>query len=90
MKPIEFSPKLLEKLRTLRRQDKKIFERIEKQLSLFQKDPNYNSLRLHKLKGNLKNVWSISVDKNHRMLYIDEDDTAYFFNIGTHEEVYKK
>lgn len=90
MKVIEFSPKLLEELRTLRRQDKKLFERIDKQLTLFQKDPNHNSLRLHKLKGNLKNVWSISIDKNYRMLFIDGGDSAYFFELGTHDEVYKK
>lgn len=90
MKAIEFSPKLLKELRSLRRKDKNLFERIGKQLALFQKDPNHNSLRLHKLKGNLKNVWSISIDKNYRILYIDEGDSAYFFGLGTHDEVYKK
>lgn len=90
MRSFEFSPKLLEKLQILRRKDKKLFARIEKQLALCQKNPTHHSLRLHKLKGNLKNVWSISIDKNHRMLYIDEGDAVYFFSLGAHDEVYKK
>lgn len=47
-----------------------------------------NSLRLHKLKGKLKNVWSISIDSDYRMLYID-NDCIYFFDFGTHNQIYK-
>ncbi|HLD01660.1 MAG TPA: type II toxin-antitoxin system mRNA interferase toxin, RelE/StbE family [Patescibacteria group bacterium] len=89
MKAIEFSPKLFKKLQTLRQKDKKFFQKVQKQLRLFQQDPNHKSLRAHKLKGNLKNSRSISIDMRIRMAYTEDDKTYYFFAIGTHDEVYK-
>jgi Txe/YoeB family toxin of Txe-Axe toxin-antitoxin module len=49
--------------------DKPLFVKIQKQLKQFQTDPFHNSLRVHKLKGKLKSVWSISIDRKHRALY---------------------
>jgi len=89
MKDIEFSPSLLKKLQAVHHQDKPLFVKIQKQLKLFQIDSRHNSLRLHKLKGELKNVWSISIDRNHRLLYIEDEQSIYFFDMGTHDEVYK-
>ena len=89
MKTIEFSPKVYKKLQSLRRTDKKIYQKIIKQLDLFQANPHHKSLRLHKIKRGKDNIWSISIDEGYRMLYI-EDETIYFFDIGTHDEVYKK
>jgi len=89
MKDIEFSPGLVKKLREIRRKDKPLFLRIQKQLKLFQINPRHNSLRLHKLRGELKNAWSISIDKNYRLLYIEDEKSVYFFDIGTHDQVYK-
>lgn len=90
MKDIEFSPDLLKKLKTISKKDKPLFTKVQKQLRLFQADPRHNSLRLHKLKGNLQNVWSISIDRNCRLLYTEDEDVIYLFDIGTHDQVYKK
>ena len=87
---IEVSPQLDKKLKNIRLKNKKLFVKIEKQLLLFQKDQNHPSLRIHKLKGDLKNVWSISIARSFRMIYTQENDVAYFFDIGKHEEVYRK
>lgn len=89
MKDIEFSPSLLKKLQAVHHQDKPLFIKIQKQLKLFQTDSRHNSLRLHKLKGELKNVWSISIDRKHRLLYTEDEQSIYFFDMGTHDEVYK-
>lgn len=89
MKAIEFSPGLLRKLKATKNKEKPLFTKIQKQLKLFQADPRHNSLRVHKLKGNLKNVWSISVDRNVRLLYMESEESIYFFDIGTHDQVYK-
>lgn len=89
MKTIEFSPDLTKQLAQLKRKDLKLFQRIQKQLKLFKENPQHQSLRLHKLKGDLKDVWSISIDRSHRLLYT-ENETIYFFSFGTHDEVYKK
>lgn len=69
--------------------DAKLFNKIQKQLKLFKKDPKHKSLRLHKVTREVKNTWSISIDKSFRMLYM-EDGFIYFFEMGTHDEVYRR
>lgn len=90
MKPIKLSPDFYKKLQVIRKRDNKLFKKIQKQLKLFQINPRHKSLRLHKITREVKSVWSISIDKSIRMLYIDEDEAFYFFAIGSHDEVYKR
>lgn len=90
MKAIEFSPKVYKKLQAIRRNNKRFHKKIVKQLRILQEDPSHKSLRLHKInrkKG--ENIWSISIDEGYRMLY-QENGRIYFFDIGTHDEVYRK
>lgn len=89
MKAIEFSPKVYKKLQLLRKKDPKLYQKIIEQLDLFEKNPKHRSLRLHKIKYGDAKIWSISLSKGYRMLY-QEDETIYFVNIGTHNEIYKK
>ena len=56
---------------------------------LFRDNPFHHSLRLHKLKGKLLGLWSISIDRNFRLLYSEDEHSIYFFDIGTHDQVYK-
>lgn len=86
----EISPDLNRELRKIKTHNKQLAQKIEKQLSLFQLNHFHPSLRVHKLTGNLSNIWSISVDTNIRGLYILTNDETYFFDIGTHDQVYKK
>lgn len=90
MKPLRFSPDVDKKLKEIQRVNINLYNKIQKQLYLFIVDPRHKSLRLHKIKrrDNL-NIWSISIDKGYRMLY-EENETIYFFDIGTHDEVYGK
>lgn len=88
---IRIDPLLDKQLRKLRRANPQLSKRIQKQLQLFQANPKQKSLRVHKLSGKLKNMWSISITKSIRMTYLLLDnDEAYFFKLGTHEEVYKR
>ncbi|MBI3486420.1 type II toxin-antitoxin system mRNA interferase toxin, RelE/StbE family [Candidatus Daviesbacteria bacterium] len=89
MKSIKFSPDFHKKLQILQRRDIKLFDKIQKQLELFKQNPRHKSLRLHKITREVKNTWSISIDKGYRMLYTENGD-FYFFKLGTHDEVYKK
>ena len=86
----EISPDLNKELKKIKTHDKQLAQKIEKQLSLFQINHFHPSLHVHKLTGNLGNIWSISIDMSIRMLYILDNDRAYFFDIGTHDQVYKK
>lgn len=86
---IQFSPELHKSLQQIVSKDQKLAQRIKKQLQLFALNPFHPSLRIHKLTGNMKNLWSLSINMKLRMLYFLEDDNAYFVDIGTHDQVYK-
>ncbi len=52
---------------------------------LFRENPFHPSLRLHKLKGKLQTLWSISVDMKHRIIFKPiEDGNILFISIGMH------
>lgn len=84
------SPDLDKQLRKIKSRNKNLIRKVEKQLLLFKENHRHPSLRLHKLSGNMENIWSISIDKKIRMLFIQEGDEAYFFDIGTHRQVYQQ
>lgn len=87
---ILLSQDVIKDIKELRSRDIKLFKKIKKQLRLFFTDHTHPSLRTHKLKGNLNNLWSISIDMKIRMVYvITKHNEAYFTDIGTHSEVYK-
>ncbi|MCK5413029.1 MAG: type II toxin-antitoxin system mRNA interferase toxin, RelE/StbE family [Candidatus Pacebacteria bacterium] len=62
---------------------------LKERLLIFKKDPFDKKLKTHKLKGNLKNYWSFSVNYSDRILFrfIDKE-TVFFIEIGNHD-VYK-
>ena len=87
----KISPLVQKEIINIQRKDKKLANRIEKQILLFEENPKHPSLRVHKLSGNRENMWSISITMSIRMVYLlIEDDLAIFIKIGTHEQVYKK
>lgn len=90
MKPLKFSPDIQKRLRDIRKKDPRLYQRIYKQLELFQQNPKAKSLRLHKLTRDTKNSWSISINMSFRMIYIETEEDYYFYQIGTHDEVYRK
>jgi len=85
------SPLLQKEIVIIHRKDKKLANRIEKQILLFEENPKHPSLRIHKLSGSHPNMWSISITMSIRMVYLLlENDEALFIKIGTHDQVYKK
>jgi len=57
---------------------------------LFRENPFHPSLRLHKLKGKLAGLWSISLDMKHRIVFKPlEDGVILFVSIGIHS-IYDK
>ena len=90
MKPFKFSTNVNRKLKEIQKRDASLYNKIQKQLYLFINNPRHTSLRLHKIKRqDGLNIWSISINRSFRMLY-EESDFIYFFEIGTHDEVYRK
>jgi len=87
----KFSPFVQEAITKIHKKDRKLADKIQNQIFLFESNPKHPSLRLHKLSGSLDNMWSLSITRPIRMLYrIINQNTAYFVDIGTHDEVYRK
>ncbi len=59
-------------------------------LKLLELNPFHPSLRLHKLKGKLSNIYSVSINIIYRISidFIIEEDTIIPINVGKHDEVY--
>jgi addiction module RelE/StbE family toxin len=60
-------------------------------LELFVKNPFDSRLKTHKLSGNLKDLWSFSIEYDLRVVFYfteDKPKKAVFVDIGTHDEVY--
>ena len=52
---------------------------------LFRKNAFHPSLRLHKLKGKLDGLWSISIDMKYRIIFKPLDDGVILFvSVGMH------
>lgn len=86
---LKLSQEVDRKLRKLKQKDVRLFRQTERQLVLFIENPQHPSLRIHKLSGEFKNMWSLSINKSIRMIYILDADEAFFIKIGTHDQVYK-
>lgn len=87
----KFSPQVQIEIKKIFKKEKRIVVRIEKQIALFEDNPKHPSLRTHKLSGSMDNMWSITITRSIRMVYILLDEkTALFIKIGTHDVVYKK
>lgn len=89
MKTLKFSRDIQRKLQEIRKKDNKLYQRILKQLNLFQENPKAKSLRLHKVTREVRNSWSISINTSFRMIYTETETEYYFYKMGTHDEVYR-
>ena len=67
-----------------------LLKQYEKTLELMELDPFHPSLRLHKLKGPLEELHSVSINISYRITseFLVEGKTIIPVNIGTHDEVY--
>ena len=61
----------------------------EKTLKILENDPNHPSLRLHPLKGKLKDLYSVSINISYRItleFFVTEKEII-LVNVGHHDEV---
>lgn len=87
---ITFSPEVTKYVNEIKKKNPQLLKKMEKQLRLFKENPKHPSLRTHKLQGDLSNTWSITIERNVRMIYYFSSNKIVFFLMGTHDEVYKK
>ena len=62
----------------------------EKTLQLLELNPHHPSLRLHKLKGRLRNLYSVSVTLAYRITlsFAIIEGAIVLIDIGSHDDVY--
>ena len=67
-----------------------LISKYEKTIFLLEQNPFHPSLRLHKLKGDLKEFYSVSIDMEYRIIidFIIIDYRIILIDIGSHDEVY--
>ncbi len=65
-------------------------KKYAKTLKLLKSNPFHPSLRLHKLQGDKKEFYSVSLDMNYRIIldFIVIDKQIFLIDIGSHDEVY--
>ena len=67
-----------------------LISQYEKTLKLLEIDPTHPSLRLHPLKGKLKELHSVSINISYRitLAFILVNKEIILVNVGHHDEVY--
>ena len=67
-----------------------LISQYEKTLKILEQNPDHPSLRLHQLKGKLKDLHSISINISYRItleFYITDKEIV-LVNVGHHDDVY--
>ena len=85
---IEFSSAFKHRLKKLNPQVRK---KLPALIVLFSGDPFHRRLKTHKLTGQLEGKYAFSLASNLRIVFtfIDNNQTALFIDIGSHDQVYR-
>lgn len=63
---------------------------FDKKITLFIKNPNHSSLKIHRLKGKLQECLAFQLRDGYRVLFeFSKNDIVNLFNTGPHN-IYKK
>jgi len=67
-----------------------MLKRYAKAIAILEVDPFHPSLRLHKLKGNLHEYYSVSINMEYRVVidFLVVDNEIIPIDIGSHDDVY--
>lgn len=73
-------------LRQLRKLDPDLQEEVAEKVELFQSNPDYPGLKIHKLKERLKDRWSFSVNYKTRIVFqYLAKDRIVLLAVGNHD-----
>ncbi len=86
---VAFSPAFKRSFRKRLKHNHKLQDRFWVRLDCFIQDPFDPQLKTHKLTGQLKELWSFSVEHDVRVIfYFANEANAVLVDIGSHDEVY--
>jgi plasmid maintenance system killer protein len=73
-------------LKQVKKCDPDLKTEVTEKVSMFKDKDNHQRLKVHKLKGKLKGLYSFSVTHSHRIVFSWEGSTtAVFFSFGSHD-----
>ena len=80
----------IRRARKFLRQHPELKSQYRKTLELLELDPTHPSLRLHRLKGKLSDLHSVSINIRYRITieFLIQGDAILLVNVGKHEQVY--
>ena len=80
----------IKKIKKFLKKHPNLFRKYEKTIYILEQNPFHPSLRLHKLQGDLKEFYSVSIDLEYRIIidFIIIDKQIFLIDIGSHDEVY--
>ncbi|MBA3789516.1 type II toxin-antitoxin system mRNA interferase toxin, RelE/StbE family [Patescibacteria group bacterium] len=84
MLSIEYAPEFI---RTWKKLPRDLQDEVIDRIELFQHQRNHSSLKVHKLKGDLRSKWSFSVNFRYRIIFQyagKSKDVAQLLDIGDH------
>ncbi len=85
---IEFSKSYIRAFNRRFRGNSAFKKRLRERSELFIHNPTFPLLHDHPLKGRKKGLRSFSITGDIRVVYYIHINTAYFVDIGTHNQVY--
>lgn len=87
---IVFTESYIKRAQKFFKKQPEVITQYEKTLKLLKLNPTHPSLRLHKLKGRLSELFSVSINITYRItvIFIIKDDKIVPVDIGKHDEVY--
>ena len=90
MAEILYTDSYLKRARKFIKKHPELVSQYEKTVKLLEINPNHPSLRLHKLRGKLSELYSVSINISYRIsiIFLSEDDKIIPIDLGSHDEVY--
>ena len=75
--------------KSLNRLDSELQKKVLLKLRIFKEDWKHPSLKTHKLKGELDEIWSFRITYSVRVLfYFEKEDIILVLDIGQHNDIY--
>ncbi len=90
MPEIVYTESYVKRAKKFIRKHPELLDQYRKTLNLLELNPSHPSLRLHKLSGRHKNLFSISINISYRisMEFYIEKDMIVPVDVGSHDEGY--
>ncbi|MGB5217320.1 MAG: hypothetical protein WBN66_03375 [Smithella sp.] len=90
MAEILYTDSYLRRAKKFIKKHPELVSQYEKTLKLLEINPYHPSLRLHKLHGNLSELYAVSINISYRItiIFLIQGDKIIPVDIGSHDEVY--